>query len=409
MLMICLRLLFVCAGLPFRKRVNTWYIASRLPTRNQPQNKIVETTLAFVLSYVHCCAPCKLEPISITILADSDYYSATGSRRSSDKGHSSFINFQCPLNKIHKTGLGSSAALVTAFTAAVLAHYLPSESSAIGMGDGKARVHNLAQAAHCSAQGKIGSGFDVAAAVYGTCIYRRFSPALLENLGDPGSPNFAKRLQATVEDRLSPKMWDTQIFHGAAGIPRSLKLVMCDIDCGSETSGMVKKVFAWREKNPAEAASLWAELQNENNNLVIELQRLVMEPALSSVPYEHLRDIILHIRILIRLMSEKTGVPIEPKVQTDLLDACTQLPGVVGGMVPGAGGFDAIVLVIENCSRTLNGLRSFLQNYEVDIEQGKRTSLGKVRVLEVEQEIEGIREEEYHIYGDWLPQRDIGK
>jgi len=31
-------------------------------------------------------------------------------------------------------------------------------------------VHNLAQLVHANAQGKIGSGFDIAAAVYGTYI-----------------------------------------------------------------------------------------------------------------------------------------------------------------------------------------------------------------------------------------------
>jgi phosphomevalonate kinase len=31
-------------------------------------------------------------------------------------------------------------------------------------------AHNLAQLVHAVAQGKIGSGFDVAAAVYGECL-----------------------------------------------------------------------------------------------------------------------------------------------------------------------------------------------------------------------------------------------
>ena len=42
------------------------------------------------------------------------------------------------------------------------------------------QVHNLAQLSHCCAQGKIGSGFDVAAAVYGTMQYVRFSPQVIE-------------------------------------------------------------------------------------------------------------------------------------------------------------------------------------------------------------------------------------
>lgn len=34
-------------------------------------------------------------------------------------------------------------------------------------------------------------------------------------------------------------------------------------------------------------------------------------------------------------MGEFAGVPIEPKEQTSLLDACLAIPGVVAGGVPG--------------------------------------------------------------------------
>ena len=45
-----------------------------------------------------------------------------------------------------------------------------------------ALVHNLAQFCHCLAQGKVGSGFDVSAAVYGSHRYRRFSADVLSAL-----------------------------------------------------------------------------------------------------------------------------------------------------------------------------------------------------------------------------------
>lgn len=34
-------------------------------------------------------------------------------------------------------------------------------------------------------------------------------------------------------------------------------------------------------------------------------------------------------------MGETAGVPIEPDEQTELLDACCAIPGVIGGGVPG--------------------------------------------------------------------------
>lgn len=43
-------------------------------------------------------------------------------------------------------------------------------------------AHNVAQFSHCAAQGKIGSGFDVSSAIYGSQIYTRFSPSIIANL-----------------------------------------------------------------------------------------------------------------------------------------------------------------------------------------------------------------------------------
>lgn len=69
---------------------------------------------------------------------------------------------------VSKTGMGSSAALTTSLVAALLkwCGVVQLDQSANIQLDRK-MVHNLAQLVHANAQGKIGSGFDVAAAVYG--------------------------------------------------------------------------------------------------------------------------------------------------------------------------------------------------------------------------------------------------
>ena len=75
--------------------------------------------------------------------------------------------------EVQKTGLGSSAALVTSLVAALLQHFHvvelpgPNASSEDASFQGQETLHKLAQYCHCIAQGKIGSGFDVAAAVFG--------------------------------------------------------------------------------------------------------------------------------------------------------------------------------------------------------------------------------------------------
>lgn len=51
-----------------------------------------------------------------------------------------------------------------------------------GPSRGRNLAHNLAQFVHCLAQGKVGSGFDVSAAVFGSQLYTRFNPARLQPL-----------------------------------------------------------------------------------------------------------------------------------------------------------------------------------------------------------------------------------
>ncbi|KAL9073404.1 MAG: hypothetical protein Q9161_003019 [Pseudevernia consocians] len=343
-------------------------------------------------------------PASITILADTDYYSHSGSSGNDTPSTlDRFLDFNIPLHHAHKTGLGSSAALVTAFTTAVVAHYAPLEVADGSSTREKWRLHNLAQAAHCAAQGKIGSGFDVAAAVYGSCIYKRFSPLILEGLGDVGSKGFCTRLKSIVEDTDPLKKWDTIIDKKfAATVPKSLRLVMCDVDCGSETIGMVKSVLSWRKNKPEESVILWETLQKGNEDLAFQLHSLATKPAWQTENYEGLRTAILTIRSLIREMSTKSGVPIEPEVQTKLIDACCRLPGVVGGVVPGAGGYDAVALLVEDKSIVIDGLHQFLEDCRVDADQGHGESIGKVRLLGVKQEDRGVKTEDSTMYHGWL-------
>lgn len=306
------------------------------------------------------------------------------------------------LGQAHKTGLGSSAALVTAFVAAVLTYYLPPNLSLLSFDAGKARLHNLAQAAHCAAQGKVGSGFDIAAAVYGSCLYRRFSPSILEGFGDVGSKNFSSHLKSVVEDRDHPKKWDLEIDRSHAILPVGLRLVMCDVDCGSETVGMVKKVLSWRKDNPQEALLLWETIQKGNSELTDELEELTLRSGGISDGYANLRSVLLTIRSLIREMSTKTGVPVEPKVQTDLLNACSQIPGVIGGVVPGAGGYDAIALFVEDRVEVMESLGHFLEHYQAGAEQGDGDRIGHVRLLGVQQDTQGLRIEDGQKYREWI-------
>jgi len=62
-----------------------------------------------------------------------------------------------------------------------------SEDLVTGNNKGKSLAHNAAQYIHCLAQGKVGSGFDVSSAIFGSHIYRRFDPSVIAPLMDKAS------------------------------------------------------------------------------------------------------------------------------------------------------------------------------------------------------------------------------
>ena len=378
------------------------YLSTSL-ANSSPRNSFVETSLDYGLTYVSYVADSKdFGSLSITILADNDYYSETAfSGYNADR--SSFVNFGVPLHEAHKTGLGSSAALVTALITGLVIHRAMQPDD---LGLGRDKVHNLSQAAHCAAQGKVGSGFDVAAASYGSCLYRRFSPRILDGLGDVGSAGFEERLFALVEDLDTSKQWDAECVDFGIQLPRGIQMVLCDVECGSETPSMVRKVLQWKSENQTEANALWAELQDNNEDLREELRRLTESPE-EETPESHqrIRGYIERTREYIRTMTSKSGVPIEPKVQTELLDAVSQVEGVIGGVVPGAGGYDAIVLLIEDDMAVIHRLEEMFKTWKSTVEDDFGGKIGQVRLLGVRHGCDGARVEHLAKYTGWVEER----
>lgn len=88
------------------------------------------------------------------------------------------------LADVAKTGLGSSAALITSLVTALLVQTGLIAPDQLASASSRHLTHNVAQFVHCLAQGKVGSGFDVSAAVFGSQLYTRFSPAVLQPLMD---------------------------------------------------------------------------------------------------------------------------------------------------------------------------------------------------------------------------------
>ncbi|TXT13320.1 hypothetical protein VHUM_00687 [Vanrija humicola] len=360
------------------------------------RNKFVETTLAKVFQYAlerlvasglgQAAAGAELlrrlsrgagSTLDVVVLADNDFYSqreqlaaaSLPARLSSLESLTPFCPLPRGIGQTNKTGLGSSAALVTSLVAGVLSH--------LGLVDlGKPAdvdtIHALAQAAHCFAQGKVGSGFDVSSAVYGSHVYRRFSPAVLEPLfkATEGAP--PPSVLACVES----KAWDQEVTRFR--LPRGLRLLLADVDAGTDTPSFVGKVLAWRKAKPEESLALWTKLDESNRLLETQLSKLAAldqskeyaetlktfastslggpgtDPIAAQL--QEINATINSIRSGMRDMSAASGVPIEPKEQTRLLDACSGCDGVLGGGVPGAGGYDAIWVLCVDDGAVINAV-----------------------------------------------------
>jgi phosphomevalonate kinase len=192
-----------------------------------------------------------------------------------------------------------------------------------------------------------------------------------------------------VDDTDKELKWDTEIQKEGVTIPKGMALVMCDVDCGSQTVGMVKRVLEWRKSDPSGSKKLLDELQTCNENL----GRLLTSGSSSEKEFEGAFEAI---RRRIREMGSRSEVPIEPPEQTELLDGLTKgVDGVAGGVVPGAGGYDAVVLLVKDDRETLGAIEKFLVKWSK--EKGSN-----VKLLGTKGELEGVREEDGGKYKAWV-------
>lgn len=279
--------------------------------------------------------------------------------------------------EVAKTGLGSSAAMTAAVVAALL-NYLGVVNLSLLTGEQEQKgsadvdlVHIIAQSAHCIAQGKVGSGFDVSSAVYGSQRYVRFSPEVLSSAqaAKNGIP-----VQEVIVDILNQK-WDHE--RTKFSLPPLMTLVLGEPGVGgSSTPSMVGAVKKWQKSDPQKSLDTWRKLSQGNSELETQLNMLsklaaehwdsykyiinrcsmltseqwihqASEPSQQTIIKALLgaRNAMLEIRHHMRLMGEAAGVPIEPDSQTKLLDATMNMEGVLLAGVPGAGGFDAVFAV----------------------------------------------------------------
>ncbi|XP_039069243.1 phosphomevalonate kinase, peroxisomal-like [Hibiscus syriacus] len=375
-----------------------------------------------------------LQGLDITILCCNDFYSYRGfffealglplaPEALATLPHFTSITFNSEEShggnckpEVAETGLDSSAAMTTAVVAALL-HYLGVINLSTSSEDQHRLnknsmdldiMHMIAQSAHCIAQGKVGSGFDVSFAVYGSQCDVCFSPEVLSaaQAAVKGMP-----LEEVIRNILNGK-WDHE--RTEFSVPPLMTLLLGEpATGGSSTPSMVGAVKKWQKADPEKSQETWIKLAKANSELEIQLNMLrklaeehwdaykcvnvidrcsrlkqakfsrfilcslpskcllprwstkpiawtvvegVTEPIKEAVVKALLRERegMLEIQNRMRTMGEDAGIPIEPESQTQLLDATMNMEGVLLAGVPGAGGFDAVFAVtLRDSSRNV--------------------------------------------------------
>lgn len=249
-----------------------------------------------------------------------------------------------------KSGLGASAAVTVATTAAALGCFEPKLSK------DKELVHKLSQISHSAAQGKVGSGFDVAAATYGSCKYVRFSPQIVE------------KGVAAAEEK-----WDYQVKR--VSLPPVFSVVIANIvGKSTNTTELVKKVNQFKQKNPGQYLELIKQLNEANIHAVndlIELKKAKNEKADGKL-LEKFYSAFEEGRKLTKQLGQLSGVEIESDEMTELIED-SKLHGAFVAKLPGAGGGDSIAALCTS-AETAEKLKKFwgkspaLQILEVSVD-----------------------------------------
>ena len=227
-------------------------------------------------------------------------------------------------------------------------------------------VHKLAQYAHATAQGKVGSGFDVSASCFGGHAYSRYSPEIIKAIGDNPSP------QALAKAMDEP--WD--YVATPLGLPQGFLVAFGNFVGQSTSTGpMVKKVNELKAAKPEEYKLLMHELDRQNRVAIEALARInklasskpeEYSQALSSggkhILFTEFRKAFVAGREITRELGVKAGAPIEPPECTRLIEE-SQAKGAFAAKLPGAGGVDAIAALCLS-EQSKKQLENFWMGYE---------------------------------------------
>lgn len=215
-----------------------------------------------------------------------------------------------------KIGFGSSAAATVAIIGAILKLH----NISFGTEQGKEKLFKLSIISHYKAQGKTGSGFDVAASVYGGAfLYKKFDSEFLEEeLGKPIIELVGEEWpQLEIEPIVLPK--EFQIMIGFTGKSAS-------------TTELVKKVHELKQKNREKYDEIIDGIKNVTEKLKVSLIENDQDDVL---------ELIRENSIRLKELGDESGIELETKEHSKMREIA--LKHGAACKFSGAGGGDCSI------------------------------------------------------------------
>lgn len=275
-----------------------------------------------------------------------------------------------------KTGLGSSAAVTVATVGALFASF------GLNIEENANLISRASHLAHFFAQGKVGSGFDISCAVFGTQKYIRFSPSLIQNI----------KLEDREEIiRVLDRQWNWSVEK--IPFPQEFSIVFGNfVGQSTSTSEMVKRVYEFKEMEPDKYDLLMDEINYTNLLVLNAIERMNYFYKNDEEQYqESLQEFKNYFRKA-RLLTKELGQASEAPIETDEFSALideSEKNGAFVAKLPGAGGGDAICAICLN-QEDEERLKNFWRNYQKI----------KIEVLDVHLDDRGVKKEGGFLFFD---------
>jgi len=218
-----------------------------------------------------------------------------------------------------KVGLGSSAAI----TVGVVGSFLKQAGFDLGLQDTKDVIFKLAAIAHYRAQGKVGSGGDIAACTYGGVVhYQRFDPALLQGkLPSPTTPLIPLLEQEWSGLKIAPVL-----------LPKELQLTAGFSGTSSSTTELIGKVNHYKQSQKDAFQELMEMIGETTTKLLEVLQEGKIDFVLNLIEANQL---------CLKTLGDNAGVALETPAIAEMVEIAKKHEGAA--KLSGAGGGDSVI------------------------------------------------------------------